>query len=619
MNVSHFRLFSRRVGQDVRAWPMLALLVLVVLVAAGCVLWFMREAMQNERMAVRERLTEAYRSQLTMMQTGLVAAWNWRMNQLNGAEPAPARFDFCVGGDLADSVICLDEQGRAIYPRLPSAGGAQARDVEANKELLELESLTNHTDPQFHQVVNQLHDRVNDYTGNVMPSAQRRFIMHELQRLDSEVGISDTSRRGTGRPLSGGGPWQTIRASRHCTRPSCAMCGRPPRRTGAFWRYSQPPACANGWKTVFFRNCCRRACASRSARPGKMRWDITTVALGPALPGWRLSLSLDDRALFDTEAERRVARYLIIGSGVIAAMLVLAMFMARGFGRQVQLARLKNDLVANVSHELKTPLTAMRALVDTLLDTEKLDEKTTREYLKLLATENARLSRLIDNFLTFSRLERNKFRFEFAQVSPQRIVDGAMAAMGERAHAPGCTVESHVAAGIPEINGDADALTTALLNLLDNAWKYSGDNKHIVVRADARDGHVDFAVEDNGIGLSTARTAAGVSAVLSERPAAGADGGRLRAWPEHCAIDRRSAPWYRASRERVRTRQHVYHGDSCGSGERIMTPANILIIEDDPTILRVVKDNFVARGYRVRDGAQRRRRAGGGAEWRSAT
>lgn len=163
---------------------------------------------------------------------------------------------------------------------------------------------------------------------------------------------------------------------------------------------------------------------------------------------------------------------------------------------------MKNDLVANVSHELKTPLTAMRALVDTLLDTEKLDEKTTREYLKLLATENARLSRLIENFLTFSRLEHNKFKFEFARVSPQRIVDGAVAAMGERAHAAGCVVETHVAAGIPEINGDADALTTALLNLLDNAWKYSGDQKHIVVRAEARDGHVDFAVEDNGIGLS---------------------------------------------------------------------------------------------------------------------
>jgi signal transduction histidine kinase len=73
-----------------------------------------------------------------------------------------------------------------------------------------------------------------------------------------------------------------------------------------------------------------------------------------------------------------------------------------------------------VSHELKTPLTGMRALVDTLLDTEKFDEKTTREYLELLARENARLSALIENFLTFSRLERNKFAFRFEPVPEAR-------------------------------------------------------------------------------------------------------------------------------------------------------------------------------------------------------
>jgi signal transduction histidine kinase len=168
----------------------------------------------------------------------------------------------------------------------------------------------------------------------------------------------------------------------------------------------------------------------------------------------------------------------------------------------VQLARLKNDLVATVSHELKTPLTAMRALVDTLLDAERFDEETTREYLKLLATENARLSRLIDNFLTFSRLERNKYTFEFTRVRPQQVVEGAVAALGERAQAPGCTLESHVAANLPLIRGDTDALVTALLNLLDNAWKYTGDEKRIVLRTEARNGSVCFAVEDNGIGLT---------------------------------------------------------------------------------------------------------------------
>jgi signal transduction histidine kinase len=238
--------------------------------------------------------------------------------------------------------------------------------------------------------------------------------------------------------------------------------------------------------------------------PGEDAMMESTLVTAPLseVSGWRLALSLDDRKLFDTEADRRVARYLAIGSTVIAAVAVLAVFIARGFGRQVALARLKNDLVANVSHELKTPLTAMRALVDTLLDAERFDEKTTREYLQLLATENARLSRLIENFLTFSRLERNKFKFEFKHVRPLEIVVGAVEALGERGHA----LETHTADNLPPIRGDADALVTALLNLLDNAWKYSGDDKHIVLRAEARNGCVCFAVEDNGTGLSPRET-----------------------------------------------------------------------------------------------------------------
>jgi signal transduction histidine kinase len=229
---------------------------------------------------------------------------------------------------------------------------------------------------------------------------------------------------------------------------------------------------------------------------------LVTSSLAPQLPGWRLALSLDDRALFDTAADKRVTLYLWIGAAVIAVMSVLAVFIARGFGRQVRLARLKNDLVATVSHELKTPLTAMRALVETLLDAEKFDEKTTREYLQLLAHENARLSRLIDNFLTFSRLERNKFRFAVAPLQPRAVVDGAVAAMGERCAAPTCRFEARTAANLPAITGDCDALVTALLNLLDNAWKYSGDDKHILLRTEAAEGGVRFAVEDNGIGLT---------------------------------------------------------------------------------------------------------------------
>jgi len=494
-------------GRDVRAWPMLASLALVMVVAVGCVLWFMREAMRNERMAVREKLVEAYRSQLTLVQAQTEARWNERLGQLGYGRPAPNQFDRCVRSDLADSVICLDERGRPAYPRLTSADDEALRNVEANAELLKLESPTPHMSPPYIQLMGGLRARVSNYSGDGMPSAQRRFIMHELQRLDPnwefptlaaeelaarylDAGLADSTGEPVLRATKLPGVWSV--SSRLEPRVLALFTtGGLRRRLGGTVRDSSS-SLPRGVRIVV-------------SAPGEDTMSDSTIAtmpIGQGLPGWRLTLSLDNDALFDTEAERRVARYLVIGSCVIAAMLVLAIFMARGFGRQVQLARLKNDLVATVSHELKTPLTAMRALVDTLLDAQRFDEKMTREYLKLLATENARLSRLIDNFLTFSRLERNKFTFEFTRVRPQQIVEGAVTALGERAQAPGCMLESHTAVDLPSIRGDVDALVTALLNLLDNAWKYSGDEKHIVLRTEARNGSVCFAVEDNGIGLT---------------------------------------------------------------------------------------------------------------------
>jgi len=117
---------------------------------------------------------------------------------------------------------------------------------------------------------------------------------------------------------------------------------------------------------------------------------LATVPAGPGLPEWRLVLSIDDHTLFDTETAHRVQFLVAVACVVIFAISALSIIVVRSFRTQVKLARLKNDLVANVSHELKTPLTAMRALVDTLVDTERLDEKITREYLQLIAAENAR-------------------------------------------------------------------------------------------------------------------------------------------------------------------------------------------------------------------------------------
>jgi signal transduction histidine kinase len=237
--------------------------------------------------------------------------------------------------------------------------------------------------------------------------------------------------------------------------------------------------------------------------PGKdIERPLLSLPAGPSLPGWRLALTLNDQRLFDAAAEQRIASYVWIGVLVFAAVIILAALALRLVRRQMALTQLRNDLVANVTHELKTPLSSMRLLVETLLNSPQLEEQKAREYLQLIAQENLRLSRLIDNFLTFSRMERNKYAFGFQEVPAAAIVEGAITAVQERFSAAGCHFQTQVPPNLPSVVADPDALVTALVNLLDNAYKYSGDDKHITLSAGAENGAVFFAVKDNGIGLS---------------------------------------------------------------------------------------------------------------------
>jgi signal transduction histidine kinase len=218
------------------------------------------------------------------------------------------------------------------------------------------------------------------------------------------------------------------------------------------------------------------------------------------MPRWFMTLRLTGDDPFAAAAKRQEAAYLWIGSVGIAAIMILGLAMALYLRRQMQLTRLKNDLIATVSHELKTPLSSMRVLVDTLVEGRCHTGEQEKEYLGLIARENARLSRLIDNFLTFSRMERNKHAFTFGRVEVADVARSAIEAMGERACAAAIRVE--IAPGLPPVHADHDALVTVIVNLLDNAWKYSGENKNIELAAFAEAQEVCLAVKDHGIGIA---------------------------------------------------------------------------------------------------------------------
>jgi signal transduction histidine kinase len=131
-----------------------------------------------------------------------------------------------------------------------------------------------------------------------------------------------------------------------------------------------------------------------------------------------------------------------------------------------------------------------------------LDEPRTREYLQLISQENQRLGRVVENFLTFSRLERKKYTFHFSPLPARQALEAAIESVRGRFEAGGGQLELEVEDNLPPVMADADALSAALINLLENAYKYSDETRHIVVRGRAENGSVTFSVEDKGIGIA---------------------------------------------------------------------------------------------------------------------
>jgi signal transduction histidine kinase len=227
-------------------------------------------------------------------------------------------------------------------------------------------------------------------------------------------------------------------------------------------------------------------------------------ALLPGQPDLTLQLHLAGPQILDAAIGEQRAYLLTIGVVTALAVLIIAGTAALAVHRQIALSELKNTSVATVAHELRTPLASIRMLVDTLREGRYRGDSQLREYLGLVAAENERLTRLAENFLTFSRLERNHAALPLEAVAVRDVVEQAAAPLSPRLNAPGCAFTLDVPAGIPAVRADRDALAQVLSNLLDNALKYTDAEKRITLRVRAENSHIQFAIEDNGIGLTPA-------------------------------------------------------------------------------------------------------------------
>lgn len=224
---------------------------------------------------------------------------------------------------------------------------------------------------------------------------------------------------------------------------------------------------------------------------------ILTFVVGPSV----LLLSIGILVLVFSRASQDTVFGVLIVS-LVATMGIGATAVLVYLARWAVVAKLQTEFLAKVSHDLRTPLTSIRMFVETLLLGRAHDADKVRQCLEAVQSETERLTAMIDRLLDWGRMEAGRRIYEPTLEEVGEIVDCALAAFTPQLMAEPAKVERHIAPGLPRVRVDLDAMSEALLNLLHNAHRYTGPDKHIVVRGQTRRHMVAISVSDNGPGVA---------------------------------------------------------------------------------------------------------------------
>lgn len=172
--------------------------------------------------------------------------------------------------------------------------------------------------------------------------------------------------------------------------------------------------------------------------------------------------------------------------------------------REARVARLQTDFVNKVSHDLRTPLTSIRMFVETLQLGRLPDPERQREALHIISEETTRLSMLINRLLDWARMESGKRSYQFTRQPLEPILEAAVSAFAPQQLSHPFELRRALEPGLPPVMADREALTGALLDLLNNAHKYTGPDKVITLSAARAGPTVTISVSDNGPGIAGA-------------------------------------------------------------------------------------------------------------------
>src|ERR1044071_9941164 len=188
--------------------------------------------------------------------------------------------------------------------------------------------------------------------------------------------------------------------------------------------------------------------------------------------------------------------------GVLSVLMIGGLVLTyRSVNKQVALARLKSDFVSNVSHELRTPLALIRLYAETLELGRITTDGKKHEYYSIIRKESERLSALINNILDFSRIEAGAKEYDFRETDIAELVRNTLDSYRYQIEQQGFALEEHIDPGIPAVKVDREAIARALVNLVNNALKYSDNEKFLGVRLYREQSVLKLEVSDRGIGI----------------------------------------------------------------------------------------------------------------------
>jgi signal transduction histidine kinase len=217
-------------------------------------------------------------------------------------------------------------------------------------------------------------------------------------------------------------------------------------------------------------------------------------------PGLILGIKLRGTTIASISDRFLRTSFLILGALSLLMGAGMAL-MYRNVARELALAKLKSDFVSNVSHELRTPLALIRLYAETLELGRIANSGKQHEYYEIIRKESERLTALINNILDFSRIESGKKEYSFRETDIAELVHSTLDSYRFEIEQGGFQFEEKIENDVPRLLVDREAIARSLLNLVNNAVKYSSTEKYLCIHLYSHDSRVNLEVVDHGIGI----------------------------------------------------------------------------------------------------------------------